>query len=156
MAIPKQGDPFPDFAIDGFDTRLARGGAPLLVVVWKSGCSTSRMALPFFDRLQNYYPGAKVVGVSQDAPDVLADYLSENGIHFQQFSDTGLAISRSLGVEFVPSFWLLDDKAAIVEAGGAWERDRMEAIGEELAARTGAEARMLVQESDNVPAFKPG
>src|SRR5688572_11456505 len=98
MGIPIKGDRFPDFELDGSAMRTIQGGQPLVVLVWRTGCSTSRLAVPFFQRLQDRHPKALVLGVSQEDEGTMREYNRQNGLTFEHVSDSGLRITRQLGV----------------------------------------------------------
>lgn len=151
-----QGKTFQDFDLDGFNSAEKRAQAPLVMFLWRSGCSTCRLALPFFDRLAQRYPGATVVGVSQDDAPTASAYCEANGVTFKQVSDGGLKISRALGLEVVPAYALTDSSGEVLEAGNAWDVAKVESIGRLLADRLGVAHEPLVTPADEVPAFKPG
>ncbi len=154
--MPAVGEPFRDFAIGAFDSRKVRKAQPLVVIVWKIGCETSRMTLPFFDRLQDAYPDAEIVGIAQETAQDMGDYVLEQGIGFGQLADEGLLVTRQFEVDYVPAYWLTDSSGKVIEGGGAWDKSRIEAIGKELARLTGVKAKGIFKASDAVPNFKPG
>ncbi len=156
MAIPERGENFRDFTIGSFDSARVRSQRPLLLIIWKVGCSTSRMTIPFFDRLQDSYPQAEVVGVAQESEEDLRNYIVQNKLRFRQIADSDLKVTRQFEVEYVPAYWLTDAAGVILEAGSAWEREKMIIIGDALAKMTGVEARSIFREDDLVPDYKPG
>lgn len=156
MPMPAVGEPFRDFKLGGFDSAKARADRPLVVIIWKIGCSTSRMTLPFFDRLQDAYEGAEVVGVAQESSEDLGDYALTQGIGFGQLADADLEVTRLFGVEFVPAYWLTGSDGIVIEAGGGWDRSRIESLGQELARLLGVKERKIVLPEDQVPDFQPG
>lgn len=154
--MPAIGEPFRDFKLGGFDSAKARAEKPLVVIIWKIGCSTSRMTLPFFDRLQDAYPDAEVVGVAQESAEDLGDYALTNGVGFGQLADSELEVTQLFGVEYVPAYWLTDASGAVIECAGGWDRSRIEAISKELARLLGVKVRKIVLPEDKVPDFQPG
>lgn len=154
--IPGEGDLFPDFSLEGFDTREALAMGPMVVFVWRIGCSTSRLAAPFFDRLAAAYPGATVVSVCQETRQEIDSYAAEHGLTFRQLADEDLRVTRLLDVTVVPSYWLVDRSGMVLISGNGWDRGLLERIGERLALLLGVAGASLVRDSDDVPAFKPG
>src|SRR5688572_23686701 len=108
MSYLQVGSSFPDFELEGFDSAEARAGAPLVVIFWRIGCSTSRLTVPFFDRLQDGYPGAKVVGVCQETPEAVAAYVEEAGLRVRHLADQDLRVSRQFGIQYAPTYFLTD------------------------------------------------
>ena len=151
-----QGKTFQDFEVDGFSSFGARAGAPFVVFLWRTGCPTCRLALPFFDRLARRYPGASVVGVSQDDAATTEAYCRESGVSMRQLIDEGLKVSRELGLVVVPAYAVTDASGEVLEAGNAWDAGKLESIGRIVAERLGVVPEPLVTDADEVPAFKPG
>lgn len=124
---------------------------PLAVVLWRIGCSTSRYAIPYWDRLAKRHPEARIVAICQDPPEETAEYCRANGLSLPMIADgPGLKLSRSLGAEVVPSFWLLSSTNSV--SGYGWDRRELENID---AALGGAE-NPLFDSTDAVLDFKPG
>jgi thiol-disulfide isomerase/thioredoxin len=149
-------EPFVDFLIDGFDTAQIRQSKPLLIVIWRTGCSTCRLAMPFFDRLAAAYPDACILGVCQETRETLDAYTSANQIAFPQAADQDLAVTRIYQVQAVPTYFLTDVSGRIVASGVSWNREGLEEISATIAAMLNAPRQVLVRDEDGVPAFKPG
>ncbi len=156
MAIPAQGAQFPDFELDGFDSKTARAEKPLLLVLWKTGCSTSRITVPFFDRIQDAYPGATVIGVAQENRQDLDAYVENNGLELRHLADAELKVSRQYGLETVPSYLLTDSSGIVLANGVGWDRKRIESISDRLATMLGVSPRAIVTEEDRMADFTPG
>lgn len=150
---PSVGAPFPDFRLAGFDSERVRSERPLVVVIWRIGCSTSRLAVPFFGRLARAYPDAKVIGVCQEAQAEIDAYMD---LGFEQLADLDLNVTRQFGITVVPTYFLTDASGLVLEEGTSWDRVRLEAIGARVAAMLGQPPVTLVTDGDGVPAFKPG
>ena len=148
--------PFADFQLDGFDSSEARRQRPLVVLVWRTGCSTSCLTLPFIDRLASRLPGAEVVGVSQDDAATTTAYCEANAIGMRQLHDANLAVTRGFGLTSVPFFALTGAEGKVLECGRAWDVERLEAIAKQVAALLGTPYTPIVTEADQVPVFKPG
>lgn len=155
MTIPS-GATFTDFELDGFNSAEHRRDRSLVIFVWRSGCPTCRLALPFFDRLAARFPGADVVGISQDDAESTRLYCEEHGIGMRQLVDADLRVTRSLSLQSVPFFGLVQADGALVESGYAWDVARLEAIAKLLSSGAGEPYQPLVTDADHVPAFKPG
>lgn len=152
----QQGTPFVDFSLGSLDTEIARKKGPLLVFFWRTGCSTCRFTIPFFDRLASAYPAATIVGVSQDDVDATEAYCSTEGIRMPQVIDLDLAATRAYGLTTVPSYVLTDKEGIALEAGQGWDRELAETIGRRIADALGVPVAPIVAEKGAVVAFKPG
>ncbi len=150
------GNPFPDFVLGEFDSRAERKGKPILAIVWRTGCSTCRFAMPFYDRIYRAYPDAVIVGISQDSQTETAEYCAEKDIWMPQALDMHLTVSRMYGTTVVPTYVLADAQGIIRLSGMAWSRELAEDISRMLAEWTGTACKQVVFESDSVPNFKPG
>jgi thiol-disulfide isomerase/thioredoxin len=156
MNAPFDTEEFHDFELDGFDTRTERQLAPLVVLIWRIGCPTSRLAAPFFDRLQIRYPQARVVGVVQDSREDIDRYCRENGIAFRQLVDADRKVTKAFKVSLVPTYVLTDASGKVISGGVSWDKDKINELAARTAALVSAPVEPLVTEADDVPAFKPG
>jgi peroxiredoxin len=156
MGVLADGDQFPDFQLDGFDSAVARAQQPLLVVFWQTGCPTSRLTVPFIERIKSAYPGVRVVGVCQDDRHTVDSYALLNGITFKQLSDAGMKVSNAFHVDVVPTYYLTDQTGEVLSSGAGWNGAAIQALADRAAESIGARARPIVLDSDDVPAMKPG
>ncbi|MBX3119650.1 MAG: TlpA family protein disulfide reductase [Fimbriimonadaceae bacterium] len=154
--LPEVGQPFIDFVLGDFDSQAARGGKPILAFIWRTGCSTCRFAMPYYDRLVRAYPEAVIVGVSQDGLAETSAYCQENRIQMPQAIDMDLAVSRKYGCKTVPTYVLAGNDGIIRLCSEAWSMKYMEEMSQLLAAELGVPVQEIVSEADNVPSFKPG
>lgn len=156
MAIPQAGAPFIDFGSGEFQTVALREAGPLVVVVWKRECPVCRMALPFHQRLALRYPGATVLGLSQNTAAETEAYCAENGITFPQVCDSDLSVTRAYDIDVVPTLFLTGQSGTIDIAGSGWDASVVEEVGIRLAGIAGVPAEPIVRPDDDVPAFRPG
>lgn len=150
------GQPFPDFEIDRFSTRKAWSSGPMLLIVWRADCPTCQMTLPFIERMHKAYRGATVVGVSQEAPDAMQEFLEENGYSFPNYSDSNLTKSKFLHADIVPAIWVVDRQGKIRMATVGWDRNKIEEAARILSSETGLPYGPIVKTEDQVPVLKPG
>lgn len=140
--------PMPDAVL----SRLGLTTSSSVVVVWHTGCSTSRLAIPYWQRLQDRHPEAVVYSVSQDEPGVAAEYAAQHGLTMKRVDgDDATAIARALQVNLVPAYWLLQG-CEIVDEGAAWDVSALERFHQSLSPG----APTLITAADAVPSFKPG
>ncbi len=152
------GSQVPDFASQGVDTAQLRSSGPLVVVIWRTGCSTCRLAMPYYQRLQEKYPEASVVGVCQETTQETTEYCRKNGLTFAQVADEddGLSASRLFGPETVPTYVLTDGSEKVLSSGEGWSADTMNAIGSKIGAALGDDRGDVIPDSEPVPRLTPG
>jgi hypothetical protein len=155
---PAAGGTFPDHVLPGL------GGAPLrladawsggraLVVVAHADCGTSRLALPFVDRLHRRRgPGAGVVAVLQEDDAGARRLCGELGLALPVALDLDpYALSRQLTLEAVPTLFELGPGGRILAVHEGFRRDGFEA----LAAALGVAAPFFAA-GDDAPPLRPG
>jgi peroxiredoxin len=161
MPLPEVGSTVPDFTLNTLDgesyqlaTLTARGAT--LLVFFKQSCVTSKLALPFIERLHKNYPTLQLLGVSQDNADETQTTLKEWGITFPVVLDPQWKVSLEYDLFTVPTtFMLHDDKVTRVNLG--WNKGHYEALSQELAQLLSVAPVPLFTAADaKVPAFKPG
>jgi peroxiredoxin len=156
MGFLPEGAPFPDFKLGDTDTSASRATGPLLVALWRQGCSTSRLAVPFLDRLQASYPGLTVVGVSQDGPNETRAYVEREHLEAVHVSDEDFGVSERFQITHVPTFFLTDATGTILFAQTGWNVSGIEDLSGKIAGILGVEPQPIVTQADAVPLFKPG
>ncbi|MEA2553556.1 MAG: hypothetical protein QOJ65_1732 [Fimbriimonadaceae bacterium] len=156
MASPQNGQPFPDFELDRFSTRVARSGGPLLVVVWRTECPTCRLMMPFLERLHRFYKAASVAGIAQNQPDEVKEFTDSQKITFSNYADTTLRITHFLGVSTVPAYWLIGKDGKVLQSAEGWDRGVLEQAAQTIASQTSSAYAPLFAAADQVPAMKPG
>ena len=150
------GDAAPDFALDdlagGKHTLsgvLERGAA--LVAIYKIGCPTCQLTLPFLDRVHRS-GGLQVIGVSQDNASGTERFQGRLRIALPSLLDReedGYRLSNAFGVSYVPSLFLIEPDGRISLALEGFVKSELEAIGK----RAGIE---VFGAGDHVPEWKAG
>jgi hypothetical protein len=145
-------------ALRDLDGRLrpveeAWAGGEALVLVGKRDCKTSRQTIPFVERIhRRRAAGHGVVVVLQDdaetARALAADLRLETPI---RLDEDPYPLVAELGLEVVPTLFLVGRDGAIVKATEAFHRADLE----EYAARLGVAGPLFTPE-DKAPAMKPG
>jgi thiol-disulfide isomerase/thioredoxin len=156
MPLPRVGDPFPSVSLNGVSFGQRPPEAPTFLIVWRTECPTCRLALPFVERLHERYPKAKFIGIVQNRAEEIEEYTAANGLTFNNLADDNLSFSRSMDIDYVPNFALIDTDNIVLSTGIAWDAEKFEDINKRLAQMTGALATPLLSSKDQVPAFKPG
>jgi thiol-disulfide isomerase/thioredoxin len=156
MASPQLAQSFPDFEIDNLSIKQAKSEGPVLVVVWRTDCPTCQMAMPFFDRIASRYKAAKIVSIGQADIEAVKEFSSQYKLTMEHHADPHLRISKFLGVDTVPEYWLVGRDGKVAEMGKGWDANKLESIAQKLATQSSAPYSPLIVPADNVPVFKPG
>ena len=100
--------PFPDLVFTDpsgtvWDLRQAIAQGPLLLGIYKSSCASSKQMFPILERVHQRYGahGLKVLGISQDSPNITSSFARRYGITFPilvEGDDFGTALVHLEGV----------------------------------------------------------
>jgi hypothetical protein len=150
--------PFPDVDLPGLDGRRrpiseawARGRA--LVVLGHGECGTTRLSLPFVDRIhRRREPRAGVLAVLQDDARDARMLVEELGLELPlRLEEDPYPLAARLGLITVPTFFLVSREGRIEAVREGFRR----ADFEDLAARLGVPPPFFLAD-DTAPALRPG
>jgi hypothetical protein len=134
---------------------LARWWSPgaALVAIGHGDCATTRMALPFVDRLHRRRgPGREVVVVLQDTPSDARALAEELDLQVPILLEADpFPLAAALDLRTVPTFMLVDGQGRIAAACEGFRRDDLESFG----ARMGLLGPLFTA-ADGAPLQKPG
>jgi hypothetical protein len=150
--------PFPAWRLpdlQGVEQALARwwSGGTALVAIGHGDCATTRLALPFVDRLHRRRgPGREVVVVLQDPPSDAKALAEELDLQVPILLEADpYPLAAELELRTVPTLLLVDGQGRVAAACEGFRRDDLESFG----ARLGL-AGPLFTAADAVPLQKPG
>ena len=151
----KAGAKAPSFTLDNLEggasslaEHLARG--PVLVTLYKTGCPTCQLALPFLERISK--GSLAVVAISQDDESATNEFRQTYGLSLTTLLDRkqkGYPVSNAFGITHVPSLFLVDSNGKILEASHGFSRQEIEGLGK----RSGVK---VFEGDDHVPEWKAG
>lgn len=157
------GSPAPAFSLpdeSGGTTTLddLLGAGATLLAFFKPTCPTCRLAFPVFGELERRYGDAvPVVAVTQDDLATSRRWLDDLGFRGRVLDDSGgYPASAAYDLDSVPTLVLVGADGAVVDASDGWDRDRVNAWDERLAAMTGRAPSPVSVEGDGRPPWKPG
>ena len=106
-------------------------------------------------RFERAFPG-RVVGIGQDPEPALARFTEEFRLGIASVEDAPpYPVSDAYAVESVPTLYLVDD-GRVLDAVGAWDRDRFNRVAASLAQFAGVEPPVVSTPGDGLPEFQPG
>ncbi len=131
----------------------AWSAGPALIVLGHSDCPTTRLSLPFVDRLHRRRPRhVSVVAVLQDTPAAAAALRGEMGLDLPiVLEEEPYPVASALRLRTVPTLFVVGTDGRIARAAEGFRRDHLEAITREI----GAEAPLFTP-ADAGPAHRPG
>jgi hypothetical protein len=142
-------------SLDGEPRPLGRdlGLGPALVVLAHADCGTSRLALPFVDRLHRRRAhGTSVVAVLQEDAAGARALAVQLGLALPIVLDREpYDASRRLAVETVPTLYLVGAAGRVLSVHEGFRRDAFES----LAAALGVPGPLFTA-ADDAPALRPG
>jgi hypothetical protein len=140
-------------AVDGVEL----GGRPTVLWFYKVTCSVSQMAAPKAETLAASYPGS-VIGVGEDPPEALRAFAEQFGAPaLRSVPDLEpFSASDAYGIDSVPTMFLVGVEGNIDDVVQSWDREGYNRVSARLAELTGSAYVEISNESDGLPAFKPG
>lgn len=158
--LPGPGDSLPQL-----DLQDEKGGrAPLpageaLYAFFHTDCPTSEMAWPYMERIRRLSEGGKLAirAVSQDAPGETDAFNARLGVKIKTvFDPFPWTVSRALGVESVPVFFLVGPRGDIRYSVVGFDRSKMEEFARLAARSSGRPPEELFRPGEEIPAIRPG
>jgi len=149
---------FPDVDLAGLDGQRrpiseawAQGSA--LIAVGHSECGTTRLALPFVDRLhQRAAPTARVVAVLQDSPADAQALVEELALVLPvRLEEEPYPLASRVGLGTVPTLFLVNREGRIEAVSEGFRRADLEAVADRLQVPP-----PLFLPGDDAPALRPG
>jgi len=151
--------PFPHLSLpdlEGAEQAFVTAWAerPALFVFGHRDCATTRLALPFVDRIHRRRPaGAAVIAVLQDEAASARELVRDLDLTLPVLLESDpYPVSTELGLRTVPMLLVVGRDGLIARAAEGFRRDELEAI-----AREAGMAGPLFTENDaGVPPHRPG
>lgn len=152
-----RGAAFPTPALADVDGRAvalsaAWSDGEALIAVGHSGCRTTRLTLPYIDRVhRRRAPGSRVVAVLQDLPGDALALRDELQLELPlRLEPEPYPFTAELGLSVVPTLFVVGRDGRVVAVCEAFRRAELESF----AARFGAGP--LFDASDGAPDLRPG
>ena len=149
---------FPDVDLAGLDAQRrpiseawAQGSA--LIAMGHSECGTTRLALPFVDRLhQRAAPTSRVVAVLQDNPADARALVEELALVLPvRLEEEPYPLASRVGLGTVPTLFLVNREGRIEAVSEGFRRADLEAVADRLQVPP-----PLFLPGDDAPPLRPG
>jgi peroxiredoxin len=128
-AFPDASLPDPEGASHRLSQAWSRGAA--LLVVGHADCGTTRLALPSLERLHTR--GGNVAAILQDDAETSRELAAELGLTLPiRLEFDPYPLSAALGVEVVPSYYLVGRDGAVVRTAHGFSREDLDAFASAL------------------------
>ena len=164
MAMLTAGERAPAFDLPDLDGRrhrledaLAQG--PAIAVFWKPACGTCHLAFPYLQRLAEAYPsgGGQLLSISQDSAEASGDFARRYGLTFPTLVDgEGWPVSHQYDPDATPTFFLIGGNGTIEMTSAGFSKEELNEVSHRLAEHLGEAPRVIAEENDGNPPFKPG
>jgi hypothetical protein len=127
---------------------------PAVFLVGHRDCPTTRLTLPFVDRIHRRRPAdASVVAILQDDPASARELAHDLDLGLPILvEEDPYALASELGLRSAPTVLLVGTDGIIRRASEGFRRDDLEAIAREV----GMEGALFTEADAGVPARRPG
>jgi hypothetical protein len=156
-AAVRSAGPFPELELADLDgvvrpLREAWRDGEALVLIGHGDCSTTRLALPFFERIHRRRTRGTALLLLQDDLQAARELQAELGLGVPiRLEPAPYALAAELRLEAVPTLVLVDGGGRIVRTSVGFDRE----VLQELAAHMGVDGPLFAP-ADRAPAFRPG
>jgi hypothetical protein len=151
-------NPFPAHSLPDIDgvqrpLELSWSEGPALIAIGHRDCATTRLTLPFVDRLYQRRPaGASVVAVLQDEPAAAAALMADLGLTMPVLTEADpYPLAAELKLRAAPTLMLVGVDGLITRATEGFSRDDLEAFSRALGI-----VGPLFSPDDTAPPRRPG
>jgi hypothetical protein len=123
-----------------------------LVLIGHGDCSTTRLTLPFFERIHRKHTRGSALLVLQDEALAARALRAELDLRVPiRLEPAPYALAAELGLVAVPTLVLVDRDGSILRVSEGFDRAALQS----LAERLGVEGELFAP-ADRAPAFRPG
>ena len=148
----------PDTGGKTFSLKDALGRGPAVVAFFKITCPVCQFSMPIIERMHKAYPGATIVGVSQNPKQDTERFLREYGITFPTLLDdpAKYTASNAYGLTNVPTIFFVSQDGSIEVSCVGWSRKDVEQVNSLVAKAQGVKPAQLFKPGEDIPAQKAG
>lgn len=161
MTALRPGDPAPALVITTPDGEIrieapGRSMQPTVLAFFKAECATSRLTLPYLERLYQTYASEnwRLLGISQNDPETTQNLRQSLGLSFPIAIDYAFQSSMAYRLTHVPTWFLIDPHGIIRKISVGFAREDLEFLSQQIAQHLGQQPIPITQNGD--PAFRPG
>jgi peroxiredoxin len=164
MGMLTVGEQAPGFELPDLEGRRHRleavlGRGPVLAVFWKPDCGTCHLAFPYLQRLTEAYPSGawQILAVSQDSAEASSDFARRYGLTFPTLIEgDGWPASHQYDPDATPTCFLIGRDGVIEMTSVGFDKADLNEISRRVGEHLGEAPRVIAQEDDGNPPFRPG
>jgi peroxiredoxin len=152
-------NPFPHFSLpdlEGTERPLMKAWAerPAIVLIGHRDCVTTRMTLPFVDRIHRRRPAnTSVIAILQDEADSARELRHDLELALPVLLEADpYPVAAELSLRSVPTVMLVSTDGRIAHTSEGFRRDDLEAMAREI----GMAGPLFTEADAGVPARRPG
>ena len=161
------GNPLPDFSVETISgetftlSEELKEKKAVLINLWATWCGPCRMEFPYLEQAYEMYQDQiSVIALStevNDTPDVLADFVEENGMTFDVGSDSETRLADIFVTEGIPTSVVVDrfGNVVLIEVGAQTSIDPFVNLFELLSSDNYTETQVLYAFPPTHPNVKP-
>lgn len=148
----------PDTGGKTFSLKDALQRGPAVLAFFKITCPVCQFTIPLLERMHQAYPGATIVGISQNPRQDTERFLREYGITFPTLLDdpAKYAASNAYGLTNVPTIFFVSQEGEIEISCVGWSRKEVEQMSSRIAKSLGKKPAQLFKPGEDIPDFKAG
>jgi peroxiredoxin len=139
-------------------TSLNKG--PVVLIVTKTECATSRAALPKYNVFQTHYAASgplTVLTILQNPQPTIEGYVKELDLKMPVAEDAPpYKVSSALQIRATPTVLLLNKDGTVAAKAEGWNRDQANALAQEAAKLAGVPYKAVSEDGDGMPKMMPG
>lgn len=162
MTMLSAGERAPTFDLpdlEGRRHRLDDVQGPALAVFWKPACGTCDLAFPYLQRLAEVYPTDRwqLLAISQEDAEASGDFARQHGLTIPILVEgDGWPVSQQYDPDATPAFFLIAPDGTIEMTSVGFDKQELNEISRRLAERLGESPKVIAEEDDGNPSFRPG
>ncbi|MDE2127785.1 MAG: redoxin domain-containing protein [Armatimonadetes bacterium] len=150
----------PDMMGKEYSSASARADGLLLLLLYKTGCGSSRFSLPFYQRFAPLCDASRgrlaVWAIVQDTAEIAAPVVADAGLTCPVLLDPDCTTTAAWGIQRVPNLYLVAPDSTILAAvTGHLSGDGWNEVARKASEFLGLDSMAVVSPADGV-VFKPG
>jgi thiol-disulfide isomerase/thioredoxin len=122
-AVPKPGEPLPTLTLSYLGKQPELNGKPYLVEFWATWCPPCRKSIPHLNQIYSKYKsqGLEIVGITDENEATVTKFQKQVPMDYNVAINTPKSVYEQLGIEGIPTAFLVNKGGKIVWTGHPME-----------------------------------